>query len=153
MKTKLIEMTMKLFGPKIIRQALAAAGGFFAGHGMAVDENSLFSIVGGLLAWLIASVYSYFAKAAPDAEMKDQISKIAGALASQAIAFLAGWLQSMGYAGMIDDSFGISLFLANYGLSKVSRPDKAKEAITGRAASERPPGVTAHEMGNGPGKF
>lgn len=152
MKNKLIDLGMKLFGPKWVRQGLAAVGGFFAGQGMAVDELSLFSIVGGVLAWLIASGYSYFAKVAPEADVKDQISKLAAALASQAIAFFAGWLQSMGYAGMIDDSVGVSLFLVNLGLSKVSRPD-VKTPVAGRAISERPPGVTAHEMGNGPGKY
>jgi hypothetical protein len=144
---------MKLFAHKLVRQGLAAVGGFFAGQGMAVDDGSLMSIVGGGIAWLLASAYSYFAKVSPDDEKKDLISKLAGALASQAIAFAAGYLQSIGYAGGIDDSVGVSLFALNYGLSKVSRPDKPKEAITGRAASERPPGVTAHGMGNGPGKF
>lgn len=152
MKNKIIEAGLKLFAPKLVRQGLAAIGGFFAGQGMAVDDTSMMSIVGGFIAYVIAAAYSYFAKAAPDDEKKDLISKIAGALASQAIAFVAGWLQSIGYAGGIDDSVGVSLFALNYGLSKVSRPDKPKEAITGRGVSERPGGVVGHEMGSKMGK-
>ena len=153
MKNRIVEAGLKLFAPKLVRQGLAAIGGFFAGQGMAVDDTSLMSIVGGFIAYGIAAAYSYLAKAAPDDEKKDLISKLAGALAGQAIAFAAGWLQSIGYAGGIDDSVGVSLFALNYGLSKFTRPDKPKEAIKGRAISERPPGVTPHEMGNGPGKF
>lgn len=141
MKSKLIDLGLKLLGPKIVRQGLAAVGGFFAGQGMAVDETSTFSLVGGVLAWGIASAYSYFAKAEPDQEKKDVISKISAALASQGIAFAAGWLQSLGFEGHVNDAAGASLFLVNYGLSKVSRPDAPREPIAGRAASARPDGL------------
>jgi hypothetical protein len=141
MKNKLIDLGLKLLGPKIVRQGLAAVGGFFAGQGMAVDETSLVSIIGGVLAWLVASAWSYFAKTKLEPDMKDKVSLFAAALASQAIAFLAGWLQSLGFAGDVNDAAGVSLFLANYGLSKVSRPDAPREPIAGRAASARPAGL------------
>lgn len=141
MKNKLIDLGLKLLGPKIVRQGLAAVGGFFAGQGMAVDETSLVSLVGGLVAYLLATAYSYFAKAQPGEAQKDMISQIAAALASQAIAFLAGYLQSLGYTGHINDAVGMTLFSVNYGLSRISRPDAPREPIAGRAASARPAGL------------
>jgi hypothetical protein len=141
MKENIIKLGLKLLGPKIVRQILAALGGFLTAQGMAVDDTSLLSLIGGLLAWGIASAYSYFAKAQPDLETKDKISLITTALASQAIAFFAGVLQSWGYEGNINDAAGVSLFTLNYGLSKVSRPDAPRDPIPGRSASDRPPGL------------
>lgn len=141
MKNKIIDLGLKLLGPKIVRQGLAAVGGFLTAQGMAVDDTSLFSLIGGALAYLLASAYSYFAKAKPDQARQEIITQIASALASQAISFIAGFLQSMGYEGQINDAAGVSLFSLNYGLSKLSRPDAPKEPIPGRAASERPDGL------------
>ena len=143
MKDKALALLMKLFGAKLIRQGLAAAGGFFTAQGMVVDAHSTASIIGGVIAYLIATAWSYFSKSKVDAETADKISLLAQALASQVIAFLAGWLQQLGYTGSIDDSAGATLFLANYGLSQLSRPDpvKPKPALTGRPASQRPPGL------------
>ena len=141
MKNKLIDLGLKLLGPKIVRQVLAALGGFLTAQGMAVDETSLLSLIGGLMAWAIASAYSYFAKAQPDLETREKITLVCTALASQAIAFLAGILQSWGYDGNINDAAGVGLFSVNYGLSKLSRPDAPREAIPGRSASDRPDGL------------
>jgi hypothetical protein len=141
MKDKIINLGLKLLGPKLIRQGLAAAGGFLTAQGMAVDETSTFSLLGGIIAFLLASAYSYFAKAKPGQAQQDIITQIASALASQAIAFLAGYVQSLGYDGHVNDALGMTLFSANYGLSKISRPDQPRAPIPGRAASERPPGL------------
>ena len=62
MKDKALALLMKLFGAKLIRQGLAAAGGFFTAQGMVVDAHSTASIIGGVIAYLIATAWSYCSK-------------------------------------------------------------------------------------------
>lgn len=138
MKEKIAALGLKLFGAKFIRQVLAALGGWLAAQGTAVDVFDLPSLIGGLIAFVLASIWSWRAKSPPNADAKASLSLFAQAGASQAIAAMAGWLQALGYTGAVDDSAGVMLFLANYGLSQLSRPDSRPD---GRAVSERPAGV------------
>ncbi len=123
MKDKALSLAFRLFGAKFLRQLLAAVGGWFAAQGAAVDAFDLPSLLAGIAAWALSAVWSYLQKAAPDADAKTKISLLSQAAAAQLLAFLAGWLQSLGYAGSIDDTIGVTVFLGNYGLSQLSRPD------------------------------
>ncbi len=153
LKEKTFAVFAKLFAPKLIRNLLAAAGGWFASEGIAVDGTSTLSILTGLFLYLLAAGWSWWTKTTIDQSTAEKLKQFAEALASQAIAAAAGWLQQLGYTGSIDDTAGLALFGLNLGLSTLSRPDKPKPPIEGRPISQRPGGITPHDIGNGPGKF
>ena len=129
MKNKLIQMAAALLGPKLVRNLLAALGGWLTAHGAVVDTGSTASIVGGVVMVLITMVWSYVAKTDIARDDRLQVLAMVQATIGAVTSALNGWLVAQGYSGSPDDIVGVSLFLLNLGLSKTTRPDKS---ATGR---------------------
>ncbi|MGV3664286.1 MAG: hypothetical protein ACO1TE_29205 [Prosthecobacter sp.] len=101
----------------IARQVVAALGGLCAHHGVTVDTHSTASFIAAGLFFLVSLGWSLFAKAEADDAKKEIFKKLSGALASQLVAALAGWLQAD--AGTVADPEALILFLGNATLSHV----------------------------------
>lgn len=101
----------------IVRQLLAALGGFLAHHGATVDTDSTASLLAGIICVIVSLVWSAMAKAEMGDATKDIVKKVAGVLASQCVAALAGWLQAD--AGTAENPTALILLGANATLSHV----------------------------------
>jgi len=126
---KLILPLVKLALPKLIRQGLAALGGALAANGvLANGEAATFPLlIAGCLLWGFTSFFSAFFKTEPSADYIDAVKKLIAAGVSQGFSFFAGWLSQAGFAGNPADAEAVGIFLANLGLSAVSRPDAPKK--------------------------
>lgn len=99
----------------LARHTIAAIGGILAHHGVVADTHSTASIIGGIIVVIISLLWSLVEKAEMADETKDIVKKLAAALASQAVAALAGWLQAD--AATAADPEALLLFLGNTTLS------------------------------------
>lgn len=146
MKDKLLAALAKLWVPTLVRHLVTAAGGYVAAAG--IDGSSTTGIIAGGVLYTTSMVWSLIEKkfghlldrwqladAMRDPETQQynkQIwSMILGALTSQAVTMLTGWLLASGYGGDVNDPLAVGLFLANFGLSKARGPASAK-TLTGK---------------------
>lgn len=119
-----------LSAPKFIRQALATLGAWMAAHG-ATAEQSIGSVIVGLLIIAGTMIWSYVAKRPPNTEDDALLRNLATAAASQLVPALCGLLVSKGWADSSTNADsgleGVILFALNHYLSTNTRPDaKAK---------------------------
>lgn len=125
---KISTLLARLSLPKLVRHALAAFGGALAGHGIEGDVMIFPSLLSGLVVFAISTLWSHFAKVRLDDSQTVIARKLTEALTQQAMAALSGLLAARGFNGDMQSTEAIVLFVANYALSAMARPDaKPKE--------------------------
>lgn len=145
MKDKLIALFAKLWMPTLVRHVLAAAGGYTAAAG--IDGSTTTGLFAGGVLYVSSLAWSLVQKRfgsllekwgmadvqALDAETAIYGRQLAamffGAVTSQLVAALSGYLLAAGYAGDVNDPTAVLIFLGNLGLSKARGPASAASQL------------------------
>jgi hypothetical protein len=128
---KLLLPAVRLLLPKLIRQGLAALGGVMAGAGViqnAGESSNALLVISGLLLWGFTALYSAWVKTPPTTEITLVVKNIIASLVSQGASFYSGWLSQQGFQGNPADAEAVTLFMANLGLSGLTRPAVKEDA-------------------------
>lgn len=142
MKDKLLALAAKLWMPTVVRHVITAAAGYVSATG--IDGSTTTGLIAGgvmygasviwslvskrfgplLEKWGMADIQSYDAESAQYG--KQLAVMVLGAVTSQLVSALSGYLLAAGYAGDINDPMAVGIWLANLGLSKARGPSRAQ---------------------------
>lgn len=121
----LIRLLINLQGLKLIRHGLAALGGYLAAQGVGSDTTNLVALGGSLLALAFSVGCSLWMKSKPAQSTVEMVRDIGGALVTQAMPAIVGWLTAHGHTGGMNTE-EILFFLLNFIASMFVKPDAAK---------------------------
>lgn len=119
-----LSLFLKLFGPKLVRHAIAWFLGVLAAHNLQVDSSNIGALLVTLAGSLAVVVWSVAAKSQPSDDLKEKLKDFTGALVSNSLPMLLGYLNTKGVD--IDghtDLVTTGLALLNFAKSAAVTPD------------------------------
>ena len=130
MNAALLNLAIRSFGPKLIRNTLAWLAGFLAAYGVALETNSVYTFVGSVMVAVFVVLWSVIAKAKPSDELRDKVGDFAHAVVAMLMPAILGWLKAKGITLTGDETAEqLAMMTLLTTSSALNKPDAKAETL------------------------